>query len=213
MAGLRLASRSPRRRELLRDAGIAFEPGPYPGLDEAPFHGLPPQDAVVVLATAKAQAATPLVRGTDDMVLAADTLVALESPAGYGQALGQPEDAADARAMLARLSDRWHAVHSGVALAARDPAGTWCLQVRAATTRVRFRELSSEEIEAYVATGEPLDKAGAYGIQGRAAAFVAQVDGTVDTVVGLPIAVVRALLAWGRAVVGGGGAAASSADR
>ena len=189
----------------MRQAQIAFTPGPYPDLDESPYQHLPPRDAVVLLACAKARAALPRLDEGDWRVLAADTLVALEDPNGVARALGQPTDAADARRMLRSLSGRAHQVHSGVALAVRDAAARWWLQSAEATTTIRFRDLTAGEIDAYVATGEPLDKAGAYALQGGAAAFVAARDGEQDTVIGLPVSLVRDLLAWSDAVCDGPG--------
>ena len=183
---VRLASRSSRRADLLRAAGVEFEAGPFPDVDETPPSGLAPGPTVEALAVRKAEAAAALVPGS--WVLAGDTLVFLD-----GVALGKPCDEADAHRMLAALSGRAHEVASGVALARADPGG---LSLRSAhdVTSVRFRALGTSEIAAYVATGEPLDKAGAYGIQGGAADFVAALDGARDTVIGLPMDVVRRLL-------------------
>lgn len=139
------------------------------------------------LAERKARAAAALVPGS--WVLTADTLVFLGE-----ECLGKPRDEADAVRMLERLAGRTHSVWTGVALA-RQAAGALELAVRAQVTEVRFRSLSGAEIRDYVATGEPLDKAGAYALQGGAGAFVAELRGSADTVIGLPIALVRELLA------------------
>ena len=175
-----LASESPRRRRLLTEAGYAFD-ARAPAVDESVAPGTPPAQAAVELAVRKARA----VQAPGAVVLAADTLLDLD-----GAILGKPRDAEDARRILASLSGRDHWVVTGV-------CARWDGEERTglAQTRVTFRALSPEEIEAYVATGEPLDKAGAYAIQGGAARFVAQVRGPTDNVVGLPMDVARALLA------------------
>jgi septum formation protein len=129
------------------------------------------------LARAKA-AACRIDHASAPAIVAADTMVLLD-----GRVLGKPRDAADAADMLAALSGRWHEVVTGWAVAAPDR-----LISGAEITRVRFRPLEPAEIAAYVATGEPLDKAGAYGIQGRAALFVPAIEGDYFTVVGLPLA-------------------------
>jgi septum formation protein len=182
-----LASRSPRRRDLLEAAGIAFEVGEAPDIDETPPTGLDPGAAVEHLASLKLEAV--LQRAVDCQVLTADTLVFLD-----GAPLGKPADGTSARAMLRSLSGRVHAVATGVALAGPDPEGGVRIVVGHAVTGVRFRELTDAEIDAYVATGEPLDKAGAYAIQGGAAGFVASLDGPEDNVIGLPIELVHGLL-------------------
>ena len=175
-----LASASPRRAALLLEAGIAFVVEPA-WVDESVAPGVAPAEAAVDLAARKAMAVEP--RGR--LVLAADTLLDLD-----GQILGKPRDAEDARRMLARLSGRDHWVITGVALRRGSELRTGLAQ-----TRVTFRALAPDEIDDYVGTGEPLDKAGAYAIQGGAAAFVAQLRGPRDNVVGLPMDVVRTLLA------------------
>ncbi|MHC5011656.1 MAG: Maf family protein [Planctomycetota bacterium] len=177
-----LASRSPRRRALLDAAGIPFEQGPHPDVDEAIPAGLSPPDAARRLAERKAAAVAR--RLPRRRVLAADTLVFLGDTA-----FGKPRDAAQARRTLRRLSGGRHAVATGVAVAEGD-----ALASGVAVTEVVFRPLSGEEIDAYVATGEPMDKAGAYAIQGGAAAFVEAVEGDEDTVIGLSVRLVRRLL-------------------
>ncbi len=168
---------------MLARAGFAFEVGPFPDVEEVLPEGLSPPRAAQALAEEKVRAVLDRVGGRT--VLAADTVVVLD-----GQALGKPRDAADARRMLARLSGRRHAVVTGVAVG----RGSTVLG-DAAVAEVTFRPLMEDEIAAYVATGEPLDKAGAYGIQGGAAAFVRERTGSLDTVIGLPLDLVRALLA------------------
>lgn len=180
-----LASASPRRRRLLAGLGVPFEARATDS-DETPVAGESPRELVVRLALAKARAAAR----PGEIALGADTEVALD-----GRVLGKPADADDARRMLQRLSGRAHDVWSGVALVAvasdGAPAGEWS---DARLTRVRFRALGDAEIDAYVASGDPFDKAGAYAIQGGASGFVAGVDGDVDNVVGLPLGLVRELL-------------------
>jgi septum formation protein len=180
-----LASASPRRLDLLRQIGI--EPVVEPAdVDETLDDGVDVAAAVAGLAAAKARAVAGNHPGERVLVLGADTLVVLD-----GEPLGKPTDQAEAREMLGRLSGREHQVMTGVAITdaatGRDVGGV-------ETTVVRFRALSAAEIDAYVATGEPLDKAGAYGIQGGAAAFVDQLTGDHSNVVGLPLSLVEQLL-------------------
>lgn len=179
-----LASASPRRARLLREAGFAVCVV-APDVDESVPPRTPPDEAAVLLALRKARA----VDAGDAWVLGADTLIDLD-----GAILGKPEDAADARRILRALSGRAHRVITGVVL--RRGAREWTGR---AVTRVTFRHLTDDELDAYVATGEPFGKAGAYGIQARAKAFVASVEGPVDNVTGLPMDVVRELLARARA--------------
>ena len=176
-----LASSSPRRAELLAAAGFAFEVD-HADIDETPLAGEPADRYVMRLAEGKARAVAA--RFPDRAVLGADTTVVVD-----GDILGKPADAAEAAAMLRRLQGRAHEVLTGVALVA--PAGAL---VELATTRVWFAPMTDEEIAAYVATGEPMDKAGAYGIQGWAARHVSRVEGSYSNVVGLPVAVVHQLL-------------------
>jgi septum formation protein len=177
-----LCSASPRRAALLRQAGVAFEQGPSPGVDETPPEGVPAEEVAEMLARRKAAAAAE--RSPGRVVVAADTLVVLD-----GRVLGKPADAAEARAMLASLSGRRHLVVTGVAAARGGD-----LVSGHDSAAVAFRALRPEEIDAYVATGEPLDKAGAYAIQGGAAEFVSARQGRLDTVVGLPVALVLDLV-------------------
>lgn len=180
-----LASASPRRRELLARLGVDFEVRPVDA-DETPLPGEAPEPLVRRLALAKARAAAR----PGELALGADTVVAIEN-----QLLGKPADEADARRMLRALSGRTHDVWTGVALFAPGKEGGTRELAHVERTRVTFRELSEAEIVDYVASGEPLDKAGAYAIQGGAAPFVERVDGDYDNVVGLPLATVRQLLA------------------
>jgi septum formation protein len=178
-----LASASPRRARLLTEAGIPFRVFAT-HVDETVAEGTPPALAAVELAVRKAEAVP---RGRA-WVLAADTVIDLD-----GAIVGKPRDRDDARRILASLSGREHWVATGVALRAEGEVRTGLAQ-----TRVAFRDITAREIEDYVATGEPMDKAGAYAIQGGAARFVARVDGPMDNVVGLPMDVVGRLLTEAR---------------
>jgi septum formation protein len=177
-----LASASPRRRHLLEMLGIAHEVMPA-DVDETRLDGEVPEAMAVRLAAAKAQAV--LAARPAHLVLAADTVVVIDD-----EVLGKPADAADAERMLALLSGRSHRVVTAVALA--QPGGE--VQERYDVTTVWFRELSPALISAYVATGEPLDKAGSYGVQGVGAVLVERVDGDFFSVMGLPLRLVVDLL-------------------
>ena len=186
-----LASSSPRRRELLTQAGYEFEVRPA-HIDEEPRAGEDPTAYVVRLAREKAEAvyrelasAAETSDGKSLVVLGADTTVTVD-----GGILAKPVDAADAARMLRLLSGRSHRVITGVALA--TAAGT---EAAAEVTAVRFLSLSNEEIEAYVAGGEPMDKAGAYAIQGGAARWIPRIEGCYFNVMGLPLALVSQMLA------------------
>ncbi|MDX2152298.1 MAG: Maf family protein [Bryobacteraceae bacterium] len=171
-----LASQSPRRRELLHNAGLPHTTRPA-HIDETRLPGEPPIAYVRRLAQAKAEA---VVAAPGEIILAADTTVAIEN-----HVLEKPADAEDARRMLRLLSGLPHQVYTGICL--RFDAR---LDVAHEETTVTFHPLTDEEIEAYVASGEPMDKAGAYGIQGLASKFVARVEGCFFNVVGLPVALV-----------------------
>ena len=190
-----LASASPRRRELLRQAGFSFEVHPA-HIPEEPLEGEDPIAYVTRLARKKAEAVfreltaanRAAVHGSLDgkslAVLGADTTVTLDRTI-----LGKPAAAAAAARMLRLLSGRTHRVMTGVALVTAKG-----VEVAAEATAVRFLTLSDEEIAAYVATGEPMDKAGAYAIQGRAARWIPRIEGCYFNVVGLPLALVATLL-------------------
>ena len=176
-----LASGSPRRRELLAGMGYRFEIL-VPDVDE--HVSGPARDVVAILSRRKAEAVAAQVQ--DGVIIASDTLVSLN-----GAVLGKPEDEADAHRMLRTLSGNTHEVFTGVTII--DPA-SGRMETRAVRTGVRFRELSDAEIEAYIATGEPMDKAGAYGIQGGAGAFVEGLDGSYENVIGFPVEDIRGML-------------------
>ena len=205
-----LASASPRRQELLRKAGIAFIVQPA-DINETPLAGESPRDCAERLAREKALAVWQ--KRPQDLVLGADTVVAVGATI-----LGKPADAEDAARMLRRLSGRLHEVITGVCLVglavggqrpgmgettAAQPrtlthqaAKTESPEIRSAseTTHVTMIELSEEDIRAYVATGEPMDKAGAYAIQGLASRWIPRIDGDYNNVVGLPVALVERML-------------------
>ncbi|MDD3275909.1 MAG: Maf family protein [Kiritimatiellales bacterium] len=168
-----LASTSPRRAELLTSAGLVFAVQP-PNADEKLHAGETPVEYAVRTAREKAES-LPIDSGS--VVIGADTVVAAE-----GHILGKPADAEDATAMLRLLSGKLHEVVTGVCL--RSSEKTVCFHV---ATAVLFRDLSDTEISAYVATGDPLDKAGAYAIQNGAAGMVRRIDGSYSNVVGLPL--------------------------
>lgn len=168
-----LASASPRRRELLEQIGVRCRVIPA-HIDEQPQRDEAPADYVRRLALAKARAVGPIADGL--AVLGSDTTVTVD-----GHILGKPRDRDHGLAMLAQLSNRSHEVYSGVALVgARE-------EVVASVSRVTFRRIGAEERAAYWATGEPVDKAGAYAIQGRGAIFVAGLEGSYSGVMGLPL--------------------------
>lgn len=172
-----LASGSPRRRELLTHLGVPFRVV-VPDVDETPHDGEIPAALVRRLAEAKAA-------GVDaSVVLAADTVVELD-----GVVLGKPTDPDDARRMLRSLSGREHAVRTGVAVRRKRE-----LSIEVVTTTVRFVELDAAAIDRYVDSGEPVDKAGAYALQGRGGVFVESIAGSPSNVVGLPLATVARML-------------------
>lgn len=174
MAGLYLASQSPRRTELLTQVGIdhtvvssSYEE-PNEGYDSS-------IEMVKAQALGKARCAVGIPKG--GIVLGADTIVVLDN-----EVLGKPQDEADARQMLERLSGRSHSVVTGVALLIKGDEVVFHNE-----TKVYFKELAPFEIESYIASGEPMDKAGAYGIQGKGALWVEKIEGSYTNVVGLPV--------------------------
>lgn len=176
-----LASKSPRRKELLGELFEDFKIIVAPTDETLPL-GIHPSRGVEILAIRKGE--TVAVEHPDALVISSDTLVELD-----GVALGKPTSVDDAKDMLTRLSGRAHNVHTGVAVHYRGKvfSGT-------DTTAVRFRPMTDEEIDGYIASGEPMDKAGSYGIQGLGGAFVEGYDGNYDTVVGLSMTLLRSLV-------------------
>ena len=177
-----LASASPRRVTLLRQVGVPFtvaDPGPdraWPGQAE-------PRNGVRAVALDKARRIAA--ERTDSLVIGADTIVVAR-----GLRMGKPDGAAQAREMLGRLQGRTHEVWTGIAIVLGGESRT-----AAECTKVQFARMSEADIAGYVATGEPLDKAGAYGIQGQGSMFVRRIDGDYFNVVGLPLQRLRTLLA------------------
>jgi septum formation protein len=191
-----LASRSPRRRELLALIGVRFDvllfrsaPRDDPEVDEALLAGETPDQYVVRVARAKALHGSKLAYSRQILprpVLAADTTLDLD-----GEIIGKPADEADARTILGRLSGRSHRVLTAIAMAEGER-----IEHALSVSEVYFRDLDADEIRRYVATGEPMDKAGAYGIQGRAAMFVAEIRGSHSGIVGLPLCETALLLRY-----------------
>lgn len=177
-----LASSSPRRQELLARMGLSFDVRIAPH-DETMNPFAVPADEVARVSRLKAQAVYPLCHD-DDIIIAADTVVVCD-----GLVMGKPRSESDAFSMLRRLSGREHQVMSGLTVYCGDESESTTV-----TTTLRFRPLSDEEIRAYIATGEPMDKAGAYGIQGLAAMFVVGLDGDYYNVMGLPVCTLASML-------------------
>ena len=180
MAKLVLASRSPRRCELLRNLGLAFETDSV-SVDET--CSLPAPDAVERLSLRKAEAVRP--KHPDSFILSADTLVSY-----LGKSLGKPENEKDASRMLHLLSGKTHQVYTGVTVISPD-GRTFTAHD---SSNVTFDALSDEEITSYILSGEPMDKAGSYAIQGRAALWISHLDGNPSSVIGLSLYLVRSLL-------------------
>jgi septum formation protein len=176
-----LASSSPRRRELLANAGIEFIVDPA-NVDETQRPDEAPHDFAVRLATEKAQAVAR--RHNRDLVLGADTVVIVDR-----EVLGKPADEASAHLMLRMLRDRTHYVSTAIALVSDNRVVT-----HVETTTVVVGKITDAEIEEYIASGEPMDKAGAYAIQGRASRWISRIEGDYFNVVGLPVAALWRLL-------------------
>ena len=178
-----LASGSPRRRELLAQAGYRFEVQ----ISAVSESRQPGEDAIrFATRLAREKAEDVFARcSADSIVIGADTVVVCD-----GEVMGKPSDAADAERMLLRLSGRTHQVVTGVAVAWSEGRA----EVAAELTQVTMRTLSPEEVSAYVSTGEPMDKAGAYAIQGYASRWIPRINGCYFNVVGLPLALVTSLL-------------------
>lgn len=194
-----LASASPRRKELLEQIGLEFEVMPAKG--EEVITKTKPDAVVLELSGQKAREVAALVREyqtlhpelvtpQDMLIIGADTVVAAENKAGEMQILGKPKDEADAYRMLSLLSGKVHSVYTGVSLVLLDKngkAGEHCFFEK---TDVKMRSMSDLEIKRYIATGEPMDKAGAYGIQGKCAVYIEKIEGDYNNVVGLPVSAI-----------------------
>ena len=176
-----LGSASPRRSELLRSVGLEFEIVPA-DIDESTHPGETPAEYVARLSAEKASVVAQRI-GRDVVVIAADTTVDVDD-----QILEKPIDDSDARRMLRLLSGREHLVHTGVTVSWSAGTGSTATTTQVVETAVRFVELSDRAIEWYLGTGEHRDKAGGYGIQGAAGAFVQRIDGSISNVIGLPLA-------------------------
>ena len=195
MTHLVLASRSPRRAEILTQLGVAFIVD-APNLDESPVVGESPQEHVLRLATAKCLSVAAR-HGADAVVLGADTTVDVD-----GEIFGTPRDIDDARQMLLRLAGRTHHVHTAVCVTGHvtghepghEPGEQTSYQAVLDSATVTMTPIAADALEQYLLTGESLDKAGAYAVQGKAGVFVAQVSGDLSTVIGLPIPLVQQLL-------------------
>ena len=191
MTHLVLASRSPRRAELLTQLGVAFIVDAA-NLDESPVVGESPREHVLRLATAKCLSVAAR-HGADAVVLGADTTVDVD-----GEIFGTPRDIDDARQMLLRLAGRTHHVHTAVCVTGYEPGyqpgQQTSYQAVLDSATVTMTPIAADALEQYLLTGESLDKAGAYAVQGQAGVFVAQVSGDLSTVIGLPIPLVQQLL-------------------
>ena len=185
MAELLLASGSSRRRELLEQIGVHYHCASM-DIDETVLENEAPDDYVLRLARDKAQAGLEV--EPESVVLAADTSVVVD-----GHILGKPDNAQDAQAMLRQVSGKAHQVLTAIAVAKRIQ-GKVKMVAQVVTTQVFFSELTDQQILQYIKTGEPMDKAGAYGIQGKAALFVERIEGSYSNVVGLPLAETGKLL-------------------
>lgn len=175
-----LASGSPRRRELMEQIGIRTEVMPS-SVEERVTSEIPDQ-VVLELSGQKAEDVAEKTEGRDVLVIGADTVVASE-----GRILGKPGSVAEAGEMIASLAGKCHQVYTGVTLIYRDPSGEMRRKAFAERTDVYVYPMDEEEIRGYAGCGEPMDKAGAYGIQGRFAAYVEKIDGDYNNVVGLPV--------------------------
>lgn len=177
-----LASKSPRRQELLKLLGLEFTVHTA-DIDEHMDPSLPPEQEVARVSAEKAMAVAKDC-AEEDIIISADTIVVID-----GQILGKPKSEADAIRMLNLLSGRRHEVMTGLTVLSGGQS-----QTRVVRTGIEFRRLTDREIDAYVATGEPMDKAGAYGIQGRASIFVSHLDGDYFCVMGLPVCTLTQML-------------------
>lgn len=179
MSKIILASGSPRRKELLKKHGVDFEVI-VSDVDENIQEKMTPSEYVLEISKRKAEAVAQIVNGTDAVIIAADTAVALSDTI-----FGKPEDTSDASRILNRLSGKSHGVFTGITIAFINNSNIKYVQ-DVCETKIKFKQLSIKEIDDYIATGEPMDKAGAYAIQGKASDFVEKIDGSYENVVGLP---------------------------
>lgn len=180
-----LASQSPRRRQLLTQLGLTDFEVLIPQADESYDPALSPEEIVSAICRQKAEAACALADDPAALVIAADTMVFLGN-----LRLGKPQDQVDAFTMLSSLSGRTHRVCTGVTLARGGR-----METRAESTAVTFRPLTEDEIWCYIRSGEPMDKAGAYGVQGKAAVFIPRIEGDFFNVMGLPLHLLGQMLA------------------
>lgn len=180
-----LASASPRRRELLEQIGIVFETGVSD--QEERYVSTKPSEIVKELASQKARNVASEIQGElkNTIIIGADTIVVLDN-----QILGKPKDEEDACQMLRNLQGNCHQVFTGTAILSYDEKGVLTVDTHAEETKVFVHEMKESEIKSYVKTGEPMDKAGAYGIQGRFAAYIEKIEGDYYNVVGLPVSYV-----------------------
>ena len=181
LRGLTLGSKSSRRRQLLERAGVSFELF-SPQADESPNLDESPEAFCQRVALAKARETLESSASKTKICLGGDTVVVLE-----GEILGKPIDSSDAHAILTRLSGATHTVLTAIALATTDLSGAELIEIGLEKTRVTFHEVTSQQIDEYIATGDPLDKAGAYGAQELGAFLVDCIEGRLDNVIGLPL--------------------------
>lgn len=185
MSRIILASQSPRRKQLLSQIGIKDFEILVPEADETFDPALPPEEIVASICRKKGEAARALAGDPEAVIISADTMVFLE-----GLRLGKPRDQVDAFTMLSALSGRTHQVRTGVTVSRGER-----METRTETTSVAFRPLHQDEIWGYIRTGEPFDKAGGYGVQGKAALFVRKIEGDYFNVMGLPLFLLGGMLA------------------
>ena len=185
MSRIILASQSPRRKQLLSQIGIKGFEILVPEADETFDPSLPPEEIVASICRKKGEAARALAGDPEGVIISADTMVFLE-----GLRLGKPRDQVDAFTMLSALSGRTHQVRTGVTVSRGER-----METRTETTSVAFRPLNQDEIWGYIRTGEPFDKAGGYGVQGKAALFVRKIEGDYFNVMGLPLFLLGGMLA------------------
>ena len=185
MSRIILASQSPRRKQLLSQIGIKGFEILVPEADETFDPALSPEEIVASICRKKGEAARALAGDPEAVIISADTMVFLE-----GLRLGKPRDQVDAFTMLSALSGRTHQVRTGVTVSRGER-----METRTETTSVAFRPLNQDEIWGYIRTGEPFDKAGGYGVQGKAALFVRKIEGDYFNVMGLPLFLLGGMLA------------------